>query len=73
MEIVFGIIGLLIISFAIWLKNERRQDALFVVGGMLLLIYSVSIKNTIFTILQIVFIVSALIEILRLRKTIKKP
>ena len=66
MFIIFGIIGLLAISFAIWLKNELKQDFLFVVGGISLLVYSISIGDIIFIILQIIFIVSALFEILRL-------
>jgi len=73
MTIIFGIIGLLAISFAIWLKNERRQDILFVIGGASLLVYSISIGDIIFIVLQIVFIVSALVEILRLsRKDVNK-
>ncbi|MFA6407305.1 MAG: YgjV family protein [Candidatus Paceibacterota bacterium] len=68
MFIIFGIIGLLIISTAIWLKNEKKQDFLFVIGGISLLIYSMSIHDLIFIILQIVFIISALVEIFRLPK-----
>ena len=67
MIIVFGITGLLVISFAIWLKNERWQDMLFIVGGILLLVYSFGIQDVIFIALQIVFIVSALTELLRVR------
>ncbi len=63
---LFGIIGLLIISFSIWLRNEYKQDILFVVGGVSLLIYSISIGDIIFIILQIVFIASALVEFFRL-------
>lgn len=72
MTIIFGIIGLLVISFAIWLRNERRQDILFIIGGVSLLIYSISIRDIIFMILQAVFIASALVELLRLRKNVKK-
>ncbi len=68
MFIIFGILGLLTISFSIWLKNERRQDVWFVLGGIFLLIYSVSIHDTIFIILQIVFIASAAVELVKLRK-----
>ncbi len=68
---IFGILGLLIISFSIWLKNERRQDILFVIGGVSLLLYSISIGDIIFIILQIVFIVSALIELAKLRGSAK--
>lgn len=72
MTITFGIIGLLIISFAIWLKNERKQDILFILGGISLLIYSITINNLIFIILQIVFITSASIELFKMRKNISK-
>lgn len=72
MFIVFGIIGLLVISFAIWLKDESRQDILFIIGGGALLIYSISVGDVIFIILQIVFIVSALAEVLKLSKRNKK-
>jgi asparagine N-glycosylation enzyme membrane subunit Stt3 len=68
MFIILGILGLLILSFAVWLRNERKQDLWFVIGGILLLIYSISINNVIFTILQIVFITSALIELVKLAR-----
>lgn len=64
---IFGIAGLLIISVAIWLK-ERTQNILFILGGLALLVYSASIHNTIFIILQLVFILSALIELLKKSK-----
>ncbi|MDE1970072.1 MAG: hypothetical protein KGI50_00625 [Patescibacteria group bacterium] len=67
MHIIFGILGLLIISVAIWLKNEKRQDVLFMIGGVFLLVYSINIRDSIFIILQIVFIASATIELLQLR------
>jgi lipid-A-disaccharide synthase-like uncharacterized protein len=69
--LIFGILGLVIISIAIWLKKERMQDAWFVLGGAALLAYSISIEDTIFIILQIVFILSALVELLRMRSVRK--
>ncbi len=63
-----GVAGLLIISRAVWFRNERTQDKWFVIGGILLLIYSVNIGSVIFTILQVVFIASALLELKKLRK-----
>jgi lipid-A-disaccharide synthase-like uncharacterized protein len=65
---VFGILGLLVISFSIWLRNERKQDLWFILGGALLLGYSVSINDVIFIILQVVFIASAAAELLKLKK-----
>lgn len=64
---IFGIVGLLVISVSIWLK-EKTQDVWFIIGGLALLVYSVSIQNTIFVILQLVFILSALIELLKKKR-----
>ena len=66
--ISFGVIGLLLISYALWVKNEKRQDEIFLVGGAFLLAYSIFIGDKIFVALQIVFMVSALAEILKIRK-----
>ena len=66
--IIFGIIGLLLISYAVWLKNEKQQDFLFIAGGLSLLIYSIFIQDTIFIVLQIVFIISSFIELVKLFK-----
>ncbi|MDP1706432.1 MAG: YgjV family protein [bacterium] len=68
MALFFGIVGLLIGSSALWLRNERKQDIWFVIGGICLLIYSISIGSVIFIILQLVFIISASVEILKLKK-----
>lgn len=65
---IFGIIGLIVISFAIWVRKEKKQDTLFVLGGAALLVYSWSLGNVIFIVLQIVFILSALIELAGFRK-----
>ena len=63
-----GIIGLIVISYAIWIKNERKQDFLFIIGGLALLSYSFYQKDLIFFILQIVFVASAFVELLKLKK-----
>jgi hypothetical protein len=65
---LFGIIGLVVVSISIWVKKEKRQDLFFILGGLFLLVHSIGIKSWIFSILQIVFIVSALIEFLKLRR-----
>ncbi|MBX2866548.1 hypothetical protein KTR10_01130 [Candidatus Kaiserbacteria bacterium] len=62
--ITFGIIGLLLISLALWL-TEKKQNILFIIGGISLLIYSISIGDTIFIILQSIFICSAALELLK--------
>jgi len=65
---ILGIIGLLIISVAIWLKNEYKQDILFILGGIFMFIYSISIDDVIFSVLQFIFIVSAFLEIFKMNK-----
>jgi len=64
---IFGILGLILITIAIWQK-EKWQDWLFIVGGLALLAYSYSLHNVIFIILQIVFILSALFELFKLKR-----
>lgn len=57
--IIFGIIGLLLISLGVITKKRRFQDLEYILGGLFLLVYSVSIKSYIFIILQIIFIFAA--------------
>lgn len=64
---LLGIIGLVLISLAIWQK-EKRQDMLFILGGLALFVYSYHLGDTIFMILQIVFILSAALELSKLKK-----
>ena len=71
MSIIFGIIGLAIISIAVWIKNEKKQDLLFIAGGIFLLVYSISIRNAIFSVLQVIFIISALFEFIKLKRNPK--
>lgn len=66
--ITFGIVGLLLISRAVWVRDEKWQNILFIIGGTSLLVYSVNLGDKIFIILQLVFIASALSELLKLRK-----
>lgn len=66
MMIYFGIVGLILITIAIWLR-EKVQNILFIAGGLGLLVYSASIENLIFIVLQIVFIISAGVELFKKR------
>ena len=68
MHITLGILGLVVASVAIWIKKEKYQDILFILGGLLLLGYSIAIHDPIFIILQIIFILSAVIELVILSK-----
>ena len=65
---LLGVIGLVLITYGIFAKSEKRQDWIFVFGGLGLLVYSIYLKDIIFIILQSVFILASLIEILKLSK-----
>lgn len=65
---IAGVLGLLLISVGVILKNRKEEDVLYVAGGALLEVYSVSIHSTIFIILQIVFIVAAVYSLFKKRK-----
>lgn len=63
---IFGVVGLLLITVGVLIKSEKKQDLLFIIGGLALLVYSIYIGDWIFIILQIVFILTAAWEILRI-------
>jgi hypothetical protein len=65
---VFGVIGLLIITRGIFIKKEKPRDWSFAIGGVFLLAYSAYLRDWIFIVLQIVFIVSNLYREYQLRR-----
>ncbi|MFA6177698.1 MAG: hypothetical protein WC694_02265 [Candidatus Paceibacterota bacterium] len=67
---LIGIVGLLLISVGLLLKNRKHQNILYIVGGGCLEIYSIYLKDTIFAILQIIFILSAVYDLIKIRKSI---
>ncbi len=64
--IIFGIIGLLSISIAIWLKDEKQQNMWFAIGGIALFVYSINVGDIIFSILQAILTFSALFELIKI-------
>lgn len=59
---IIGAIGLLLISIGIIVKRKDQQDILFMVGGILLEVYSIYIKDFIFIILQAIFVLAAVYD-----------
>ena len=49
MNVIAGM-GAILLTYGVFLEAERRQDAVFVIGSMALLIYSLWIGNKIFSI-----------------------
>ncbi len=67
--ILFGVFGLLLISTGVLISDRKKEDVLYIIGGISLAVYSVYINDLIFIVLQIVFIMSA---VYNLKKTIKE-
>lgn len=69
-EILFrsiGAIGLLLITSGILLHGSKKQNVLFAMGGVCLLIYSMYLKDPVFIPLQIIFTAASLYEIYKLK------
>ncbi|MBI5622004.1 hypothetical protein HY933_04035 [Candidatus Falkowbacteria bacterium] len=69
MDIIFraiGVLGLISIIFGVLAKQEQRQHLLFIVGGALLLTYSIYLGDVIFMALQSFFTGAAVFKLLQL-------
>lgn len=65
---LIGAFGLLLISAGIIIKNRKKQDILYIVGGICLEIYSIYIGDLIFIILQLIFTIAAIYDLLKIKK-----
>lgn len=64
----FGVVGLLFITYGIFVKKRIIQDEVFALGGIFLLVYSSYLRDPVFIILQIVFTISSVYEVIKLKK-----
>ena len=69
---ILGALGLVLITIGIFVKLEKKQDWVFVFGGLCLLGYSIYLQDPIFIPLQIIFILASLIEIVKISRSKKK-
>ncbi len=65
---LFGILGLILIIVGVLLKKRKQEDIFYIAGGLSLEVYSISIKDPIFIVLQAVFILAAIYDLIRRRK-----
>lgn len=63
---ILGVLGLVGIIVGVLIKNEKKQDVAFIIGGILLLSYSSYLRDWIFITLQIVFVLVAAAELVKL-------
>jgi len=68
----FGVLGLLFISSGALITARKKEDLLFIAGGLCLAVYSIYLENLIFVLLQIVFISSAGYNLMKTIKLEKK-
>jgi lipid-A-disaccharide synthase-like uncharacterized protein len=66
---IIGALGLILISVGLLIKNRKKQNLLYILGGIGLEIYSISTRDTIFIILQIIFIFSAIYDFIKISKS----
>lgn len=62
-----GGFGLLLISIGIITKERQKQDFLYILGGIALEIYSIYLGDYIFIVLQIIFTVAALYDLVKIK------
>ena len=65
---ILGALGMVLISCGIITKNNLLHTWLFITGGLLLLAYSISLRDPIFIPLQIIFILSSIYEAYKPKK-----
>lgn len=56
---ILGILGLLLIAFGVFTQRKKSEDLFYIFGGLFLLLYSIYIRDIIFIVLQIIFILAA--------------
>lgn len=63
-----GIAGLILICIAMIVRDRKKRDTLSFFGGVGLLIYSIYLKDVIFIILQLVYIVVVSVDYFRQKR-----
>jgi lipid-A-disaccharide synthase-like uncharacterized protein len=64
---IIGALGLILITIGVLTKKEKLQNIYFIIGGLLLETYSIYLKDPIFITLQIVFVLAATYELIKLQ------
>ena len=64
---LIGAAGLLLISAGIITKQRSTQDVLYIMGGICLEIYSIYLQDVIFIVLQIIFTLAAVYDLMKLK------
>jgi len=65
---IFGVIGLILITAGVYIKDIRKRDRTYIIGGSGLLLYSVYLRDPIFMPLEAMFILSTMYHIHTIKK-----
>lgn len=70
-NIVAGL-GVILLTYGVFLETERRQDLVFMVGSACLLVYSLWIGNKIFSLAMAGIMIGSIIELVEILTGIHK-
>lgn len=59
---LLGVLGLICITSGVLMRRRRRQDILYIAGGLCLGAYSLYLGDAIFSLLQVVFLIAAIFD-----------
>lgn len=63
---IVGALGLILISAGILTKRRKTQDIYYIFGGVCLEVYSISLGDLVFILLQIIFTLSAIYDLIKI-------
>ena len=69
---IIAIMGLLILTWGVVTKKERKRDSLFVIGGVMLISYSIYIKDLIIIAVQSIFTIAAAYNLIKGKLRVKE-
>ena len=67
-----GAAGLVLVTVALVLNKRKLENVLNIIGGVFLGVYSIYIKDALFIILEIIFILAAIYDLIGAYRTKKK-
>lgn len=63
---IIAILGIILVSYAIFLETEKKQDIIFVIGFLCLFFYALYLENIIFMTAMGAFTTVSLIELIEI-------
>ncbi|MBI2136779.1 hypothetical protein HYU06_06935 [Candidatus Woesearchaeota archaeon] len=66
-----GAVGLILIALGVITKQRKSQDRYYLAGGLFLTIYSIYIKDVVFIILQMIFLMAAGYDLVKIDNNTK--